>query len=268
MTPEEIDHRYHACVRIARSAGDLAKSYFNDLGSLKIEAKGVHDLVSAADRDVEAFIKRSITTQFPTDQCIGEESGGASGGASWVIDPIDGTGNFLRGVAHYCVSIAFVAGDQVEVGAIYDPSLDELFAAKRGAGATLNGRSIRTRSTIKLEEALVCVGFSSQSPLEAFLSGFRSLLDRNVDFRRIGSAALGLANVAAGRFDAFWQLHLHAWDVLAGMLLVQEAGGWMNDFLAGGGLENGNFTLACAAGVKDELIALLPAPSQSSDKSP
>src|SRR5262249_25819434 len=151
----------------------------------------------------------------------------------WVIDPIDGTHNFLRGYPHYCVSIAFLDGETIQVGAIHDPNLDTLFAAKRGAGSTINGRPMRVSTQSQLDHSIMCVGFSHSSPLPEFLGNFSKLIEKRCEFRRIGSAALGLAHVAAGHFDAFWQHNLHAWDVLAGILLVEEAGGSANRFLTG-----------------------------------
>lgn len=243
MLASDIEARHEACERIAREAGALARRYFDDVASIRIEMKGLQDQVSIADREVESLIKRRVAELFPNDVCLGEESGGVPGGAMWVIDPIDGTTNFLRGFPHYAVSIAFVANTDIEVGVIYDPSADDLYSARRGAGAKLNGRTIRARATEKLEEAVLCIGFSHNASIPDFISAVQQLLERGAEFRRIGSAALGLAHVAAGRFDAFWQKRLRAWDVLAGILLVREAGGRTNDFLANDGLERGNAAL-------------------------
>src|SRR5215813_2368916 len=164
MSPDEISARASLLVRVAREAGDLAKSYFEKLGSFEVESKGVQDYVSIADRATEDFIKNAIRTAFPGDACIGEESGGSEGDALWVIDPIDGTHNFLRGYPHYGVSIAFMSGGRIEAGAIYDPSLRDLYSARRGAGAFCNGKPLKVSRQTALDHAIVCVGFSHSSP--------------------------------------------------------------------------------------------------------
>jgi myo-inositol-1(or 4)-monophosphatase len=258
---EEIARRHRECCRIATEAGALAKQYFEDASSLAVESKGVQDYVSVADRTVEGLIRDRIASLFPGDRCFGEESGGDTsveeGCGLWVIDPIDGTHNFLRGYPHYGVSIACMIDGRVEVGAVHDPSMGQLFAAKRGAGATLNGEPMRVSRQDRLDQAILCVGFSHSSPLPNFFERFSRVIERRCEFRRIGSAALGLAHVAAGHFDAFWQMHLHSWDVLAGLLLVEEAGGRMNRFLVPRALEDGNETLGSNPPLFDELRQLL-----------
>lgn len=253
LSKAEIDARYTACLEIAREAGALGKKYFAEVGSLVVELKGMQDQVSVADREVEALIKKRIAEKFPGDLCIGEEYGGKVGDALWVIDPIDGTGNFVRGFPHWAVSIGFMSGGVIEVGAVYDPCAERMFAARRGGGATLNGVPMRVRSTAKTNEAVVCVGFSHSSSQPQWLEAVGNLIGAGCEFRRIGSAALGLAHTAAGHFDAFWQKKLAAWDVLAGILLVTEAGGRVNNFLGDGGLERGNTMLGACPGVYSEI---------------
>jgi myo-inositol-1(or 4)-monophosphatase len=256
LSADELDTRLKACIVIAKEAGALGKKYFADVASLSVELKGLQDQVSVADREVERLIKQRIAESFPGDVCIGEEYGGKPGDASWVIDPIDGTGNFVRGFPHWAVSIGFLAAGEIELGVVYDPCADRLFSARRGAGATLDGVRMRVRSTKKLEESVVCVGFSHSTPLPDFLGPTTQMLERGCEFRRVGSAALGLAHVAAGHFDAFWQKRLSAWDVLAGILLVREAGGVTNDFLANEGLTRGNTMLGACPGVYQELARI------------
>lgn len=253
MTPSELDARYAALLEIAREAGALGKKYFADLPSLTIELKGLQDQVSAADRDVEALIKKRVAERFPDDVCLGEEYGGKPGKSSWVIDPIDGTGNFVRGYPHWAVSIGFITDGIIELGAVYDPSAERMFAARRGRGATLNGAPMRVRTTQKTQESVVCVGFSHSSPKADFLGAMTNLVDLGCEFRRVGSAALGLAHVAAGHFDAFWQKKLSSWDVLAGILLVTEAGGRTNNFLANDGLVRGNTMLGACPGIYEAI---------------
>lgn len=256
LSPAELDARFEAACAIAREAGALAKRYFEDLASLTVESKGIQDLVSSADRDVEALIKRRVAERFADDEHIGEESGGTGARAVWVIDPIDGTTNFLRGVPIYVISIGFVAHGFVELGVIYDPSRDDLYAAQRGRGATLNGTPMRVRGTEALSSAVISLGFSHSSPFSSFVTKMERLVEHRAEFRRLGSAAMGLALVASGRYDAFWQLRLHSWDVVAGLLLVTEAGGRVNDFLADDGLHRGNVVLASTPALYDPLAGL------------
>lgn len=261
MSPEDLERRLGACREIAREAGAIARRHFEDVASLTVETKGVQDLVSVADREVEAAIKARIGALFPDDRSIGEESGGSGGDAVWVIDPIDGTTNFLRGIPHYAISIGFVAGGEAVLGVIYDPSMDHLYAARRGGGATCNGRPIRVRETHSLDHAVLSFGFSHQSPVEDFAARTRAVLEHKAEFRRLGSAALGLAYVAAGHLDGFWQKYLHSWDVVAGIALIHEAGGRTNDFLAGDGLLAGNVMLAATPALYDPLAELFGVPA-------
>jgi myo-inositol-1(or 4)-monophosphatase len=256
---EEIERRHDACVSIAKESGALAQRYFDEVKKLSVESKGVQDYVSEADRAVEKLIRDRLLALFPDDRFFGEESGlgEGDGGALWVVDPIDGTHNFLRGYPHYGVSIAFMADGKVETGALYDPSMRLLASAMRGHGARLNGSPIRVSNESRLDHAIVCVGFSHSSSLQPFEERFARLVERRCEFRRIGSAALGLLHVAAGHFDAFWQMHLHAWDVLAGLLIVDEAGGRTNPFLVGRALEEGNVVLAAGPAIYPELEKLL-----------
>ena len=173
----------------------------------------------------------------------------------WVVDPIDGTANFARGVPHFCVSIACVAAGKVEVGVIYNPMLDELFAARRGGGARLNGAPISASRAASLANASVEVGWNSRAGFAQYVDLLRRVASTGASPSRTGSGALAIAYVAAGRSDGFVEHHINAWDCLAGILLVSEAGGYVSDFLKGDGLTKGNALVACAPGVKDALIA-------------
>jgi myo-inositol-1(or 4)-monophosphatase len=172
-----------------------------------------------------------------------------------VVDPIDGTANFARSVPHFCVSIACVAGDKVEVGVIYDPMRDELFAGRRGGGARLNGAPLRASSANALASSSVEVGWNLRAGPEQFVNLLRRVASTGASPSRTGSGALALAYVAAGRREGFVEHHIHAWDCLAGVVLVTEAGGYVNDFLCGDGLTKGNPLIACASGVKEALVA-------------
>jgi myo-inositol-1(or 4)-monophosphatase len=210
------------------------------------------------DGETEAFIAERLLQVFPTDGFIGEESKARParvGGADWVVDPIDGTANFARAVPHFCVSIACIASGRVEVGVIYDPMRDELFAGRHGGGARLNGALMRASGASSLANSAVEVGWNLRAGPDQYVDLLRRVASTGASPSRTGSGALALAYVAAGRRDGFVEHHIHAWDCLAGILLVTEAGGYVNDFLRGDGLTKGNPLIACAPGVKDALIA-------------
>jgi myo-inositol-1(or 4)-monophosphatase len=173
----------------------------------------------------------------------------------WVIDPIDGTANFARGMPHFCVSIAFLRQGDLAIGVIYDPMADELFAARRGGGASCNGAPMSVSDTTDLARAVIELGWSTRRSTADYVAMLERVIHAGASFRRAGSGALGLAYVADGRQDGYCELHINSWDALAGLLLVQEAGGWTNDFLARDGLAQGNPVLAAAPGIKDALIA-------------
>ena len=260
MTESETAARFLAAEAVAREAGRLARRYFGDRDNLEIESKGTQDVVSIADRKVEDLICGRLGAAFPGDSFFGEEGGLApeadrGGHKLWVIDPIDGTANFVRGLPQWAVSIAYMRGGKVEIGVIYDPMADELYAARRGAGATRDGVAIRVSRCDDLARATVSIGFSYRRPVAAHVTAVRNALDATCEYRRTGAGSLGVAQVADGRFDAYLEAHVNAWDVLAGTLLVREAGGWTSDFLAGDGLLRGNPILACTPGIKDALIA-------------
>jgi myo-inositol-1(or 4)-monophosphatase len=252
----DLDRREQILRAVTIEAGELALDWFNRRDTLQVALKGPQDYASEADAAVEQLLARRLAEAVPEDQFLGEEGGGEVGERIWVVDPIDGTANFVRGMSRFCVSVAFVAGGEIQLGAIFSPVTDELFLARRGHGATLNGKPIRAARTDRLERASIEVGWSSRLPYAAYLEVVRRMLEAGVDFRRFGSGALGLANVADGRADAYFEQHINSWDCLAGILLVEEAGGRVNDFLAGDGLRRGNPVLAVAPGVADKIAAL------------
>ncbi|HET8726903.1 MAG TPA: inositol monophosphatase family protein, partial [Alphaproteobacteria bacterium] len=261
MNYETIITRFHAAQAFAREAGQLAVRLGRDRTVLGIESKGRQDLVTVADRAVEDLIRSRVRQQFGTDIVLGEEGGGRSSGASgeavWVVDPIDGTVNFARGLPGWCVSIGIVVDGRPEIGVIYDPVADELFAARHGDGATLNGATIHVRSQPSLDDAIIGLGFSYRRATGYHADHVRHLLDHGVEYRRLGSGALSLAYVADGRLDGYIEQHCNAWDVLGGIVLVREAGGWTNDFLAQDGLANGNLIFACAPELRADLLRLV-----------
>ena len=252
-----MDMRLLAAQAVAREAGAMARRRFLDQ-SFTIGFKGPQDFLTEVDGETETFIAERLLEIFPSDGFIGEESKArpaGEGGAAWVVDPIDGTANFARGVPHFCVSIACVAADKVEVGVIYDPMRDELFSSRRGGGARLNGALMRASAASELASSAIEVGWNTRAGPDQYVDLLSRVAVTGASPSRTGSGALALAYVAAGRRDGFVEHHINAWDCLAGILLVTEAGGYVNDFLRGDGLMRGNPLVACASGVKDALIA-------------
>lgn len=249
----DLDAREKAIADVAREAGELARDLFTK--PVQIKLKGLQDYLTEADGQVERMIVSRLKARFPNDAFLGEE-GGASGSsdALWVIDPIDGTANFAHGIPHFCISIAFMAGRELMLGAIAAPMYGELYRARLGKGAYLNDRPMRVNDAA-IGQAVIELGWSSRRPTRAYTSMVERVLATGATFLRAGSGALGLAYVAAGRTHGYCELHINSWDTLAGLLMVREAGGWTNDFLAGEGLMRGNAVLACAPGLKEALVA-------------
>lgn len=252
--------RYHFACELAQRAGREALSYFQRRDELQIEHKGGNrqDVVSIADRAVEALIRSAIQDAFPDDDFLGEESGGGAGSARccWVVDPIDGTSSFVNGLPTWCVAIGVVIDGSPQIGVIYDPNHQELFHACSGKGAWLNERQLQTHSASSLTEGLLGISSSPRTPpahLGAFLAG---LTEQGGQFVRVGSGALTTAWVAAGRLIGYYEYHMSPWDSLPGLVLTREAGGCSNDYLAGGGLQHGNRLLLGAPGVYDALESL------------
>jgi myo-inositol-1(or 4)-monophosphatase len=245
----------NVAVRAARAAGAIILRYMNRVDNLRIEEKASMDFASEVDRLAEAEITRELRRAFP-DHAILAEEGGRSGKSDkvWVIDPLDGTHNYLRGFPHFCVSIGFIDhGDPVHA-VIYDPLRDELFTASKGDGAFVNDRRMRVTKREGLAGALLATGFPyrQRDHLDGQLAMTRAFLAEAEDIRRTGSAALDLAYVAAARLDGFYEIGLKPWDMTAGCLLVREAGGHFADFSgkagipASGNLIAGNHHLVAA----------------------
>jgi myo-inositol-1(or 4)-monophosphatase len=216
---------------IAREAGALLMRYFHQ--HLKIEYKGDADLVTAADRAAEVLIRDCIRQQWPTHDVLGEEQGLSDQGSDyrWYVDPLDGTTNFAHGYPVFCVSMGLEHKGRRIAAVIYDPTRDELFSAEKGRGAHLNGEAMHVSKTAALKESLLATGFPShkrhKNPNIHF---YHQITLRTHGVRRAGSAALDLCNVAAGRFDGFWEFNLNPWDTAAGVLIVEEAGGTVTRF--------------------------------------
>ncbi|MBS3964711.1 MAG: inositol monophosphatase [Methylomonas sp.] len=220
-------------IRAARNAGDLIQRSAQNLDKLAIAQKSRNDYASEVDRMAEQEIIKVLRTAFPDHAILAEESGEHKGNDYvWIIDPLDGTTNYLHGFPHYAVSIALKLKNKLEIGVIYDPHRDELFTAERGGGAMLNNRRIRVSKQNSLRGALIGTGFpfKTMEHIEAYLGMFRSVCGDTAGIRRAGAAALDMAYVACGRLDAYWEIGVKEWDIAAGVLLIQEAGGVATDF--------------------------------------
>ncbi|HKJ10140.1 MAG TPA: inositol-1-monophosphatase [Gammaproteobacteria bacterium] len=223
-------------VRAARTAGDLIVRHLDRVDQLTVKSKHRNDFVTEVDRQAEQAIIRVLRKAYPDHGILAEESGTQAGDDyCWIIDPLDGTTNFLHGFPQFAVSIALRHQGRLEQGVVYDPLRQELFTATRGSGAQLNNRRIRVGRLTGLEGALLGTGFpfKMQEYLDAYLAMFRTLFMDTAGIRRAGAAALDLAYVAAGRLDGFWEIGLKPWDMAAGALLIQEAGGIVGDFTGG-----------------------------------
>lgn len=221
-------------VKAARQAGDIINFASRDLGQLKIQTKSFNDFVSEVDQAAEKTIIDTLKSAYPDHGFLGEEGGDINETAEniWIIDPLDGTTNFLHSFPQYCVSIALQQKGVITQAVIYDPVHNDLFTATKGRGAFLNDKRIRVGSRIKLQEALISTGFPFRefSYLDTYMDMLKDMIKNTTGIRRPGSAALDLAYVAAGFSDGFFELNLSAWDIAAGALLVQEAGGIVGDF--------------------------------------
>jgi myo-inositol-1(or 4)-monophosphatase len=254
---QPLDHRLTVALRVARAAGELGLRHFRSLELLSIESKGHQDLVSNADREVELFVRAEFAKEFPEDGIVGEEHAPATGtsGHVWVIDPIDGTANFVRGIPAWCVVIACVHDGVTELGVIHEPSTGETFSATRGGGAHLNGCLISASSAVSLTEGSVGTGSSNRKPLQHVVDLIALLSAEGGVFFRNASGALMLAYVASGRLLGYCEEHMNAWDCLAGLLMIEEAGGRIvppaPDVVA-----EGTLVIAGGAAIFPKLLAL------------
>ena len=255
-------------VKAARRAGRIILRSLDRLDQVSVEEKGRNDFVSDVDRMAEADIVDTIHHFYPNHHIVAEERGGALGGGSdakefeWIIDPLDGTANYLHGHPQFAVSIAARQNGRMQHAVIFDPLRDEMYSASRGRGAQLNGRRIRVTHQRKLRRALLATGspFRQAAQLDPWMRTLNALLPRVADIRRCGCASLDLAFVACGRLDGYWESDLGAWDIAAGSLLVREAGGLTTDFQGQQNfLETGQIISANRL-IFNDLIALLSNP--------
>ena len=256
LVDNAIDLRGRAAraVQIARRVGRAASSQREEMGAsgLAVTAKGLQDFVTVADRAAEDTIRRMLTKHYPEDGFVGEETGGSPSDAFWVVDPIDGTTNFIRGFRHWGVSMAFVADGQVQIGVIYDAALDKVFWAIRGGGAFKERQPIQVSQGTDPTRAMAILGHSRRTSFDDYLAVSRHLYERGIDYRRMGAAAIGLARVADGIADLYFERHLNAWDMLAGALIAQEAGADVYMPKLDVALGEGGAILAGAPGLADE----------------
>jgi myo-inositol-1(or 4)-monophosphatase len=240
-----------------RRAGDIQRQAFG--GSFEIRKKGTIDLVTEVDLAVERMIRALVAERHPGHDVLAEEMGGPEGGATspycWICDPLDGTTNFAHGLPIFCSTVALEVNGRLEAGAVYDPTRDELFTAERAGGAFLNGARLRVSGASTLIDALLVTGFpySVQQKPDEMLGLFGRFLARSRAVRRLGSAALDICYVAAGRMDGFWEEGLNAWDIAAGVLIVEEAGGLVTDLSGGPFVLRSGRILASNGLVHDEM---------------
>lgn len=260
----DLASRYALACNIAREAGERAYRMFVNRAALEVEHKGLQDVVSLADREVENLVRERVGAAFPDDAFLGEETAAEAGTSLlservvWIVDPIDGTSCFLNGMHAWCVSIGVLIDGEPAIGAVFDPNSGELFHAAAGCGAFVNEAPIRTADACSVRDGVVGVGFSHRVAPAAFVPFLDRLLTDGGMFIRNGSGALMIAYVAAGRLIGYYEPHINSWDCAAGIVLVREAGGTVNDFLNGNGLLTGNPIVAAGDGfypVLAELIA-------------
>lgn len=236
-------------VQAALKAGKSLTRDFGEVQNLQVSLKGPGDYVSQADRKAEKIVREELLKARPTYGFLGEESDeitGTDGAHRWIVDPLDGTTNFLHGIPLFCTSIALERSGEIVAGVVYNPATDDLFTAERGGGAFVNDRRLRVSGRKKLSDSVIGCGVPHLGRPQhgRFLVQLRHVMGEVAGVRRLGSPALDLAYVAAGRFDGFWEEHLSPWDVAAGIILVKEAGGFISELDGGGNIIEGGSIVA------------------------
>ncbi|WP_438463080.1 inositol monophosphatase family protein [Marinomonas sp. PE14-40] len=256
LVEDAVVARFDLAKQVIKTAGELALDYFERREELVIETKAEpQDVVSIADKNVEQIILRQIQEAYPKDNFLGEEQGILKGDNDylWVVDPIDGTSCFVHGMPSWCISIALMQADKIAFGLVYDPNADELFTALSGNGCQVNGKAVKALNIDSVQAGVMGVGTSHRVSSTHCLHFLQGLLDEGGMFIRNGSGALMLAYVAAGRLIGYYEPHINSWDCLAGLILVQEAGGSTNRFLENDGLLEGNSILVSAKKIHHQL---------------
>ncbi len=260
---DEVDARLTVAVDVARIAGAHALTHFLNRDRLKVECKhDLQDVVSIADREVEQLIFKHIGERFPHDGFLGEEYGLKLGSSpfTWAVDPIDGTAPFLHGMPNWCVSIALLRDGDLVMGVICAPCHDELYVAAKGRGAALNGKPLVIDVKRTVQNGMTGIGASLHIPPAKIGAAVQTLLELGGSFIRNGSGALMLAYVAAGRLAGYYEPYLRAWDCLAGLCLVSEAGGWHSEFpTEGEAITEGAPVLAAGPGAKQDILRIAAA---------
>ncbi len=249
-------------VKAARRAGRGLKRDLGEIENLQVSLKGPANFVSAADRRAEQVIYEELSKARPGYGFLGEEGGtrpGSDASHTWIVDPLDGTTNFLHGIPHFSISIALQREDQIVAGLIYNPANDELYVSERGKGAYLNDQRLRVAARRTLADGVIACGLPhrGRGDLELWRSEAAAVQPRVAGLRRFGSAALDLAYVAAGRFDGYWERDLSPWDLAAGMMIVREAGGIVTDMAGDGDILKSGTVLAGNEFIHRELLGLL-----------
>jgi myo-inositol-1(or 4)-monophosphatase len=261
LDDQALQARYACAKALAMEAAQRALGPYHQRDQLVVGHKGdeLQDLVSAVDKDVEAFIKTRLAELFPEDGFLGEETGGAALNARciWVVDPVDGTSCFVNGLHSWCVSIGLLVDGQPWLGAVADAVHDELFHALVGQGAWVNDQRLCVHSAVDVRHGVMGVGTSHRRGKEHFIPFVSQLLEQGGTFIRNGSGALMIAYAAAGRLIGYYETHINSWDCLAGLVLVSEAGGVTNDFLRNDGLVNGNSLLVAAPRIYEQVASMI-----------
>ncbi len=246
----------------ALDAGEILLQHFGNIPEEMIRRKSQNDFLSFVDEESERVIIETIRSRYPQHSFLAEEGGSIESESPyrWIIDPLDGTKNYLSGIPVFAVSIALEYKGELVLGVIYDPVHNEMFIAERGKGAWLNDRRLQVSTKSGLQESLIATGFPFKAKqfLPQYLKAFEEIFTRAIGIRRAGAAAIDLAWLAAGRFDGFWELGLQPWDVAAGAVLIREAGGEISDFWGGEGFLFNHYLMAGNKSVHKELTGILP----------
>lgn len=248
-------------VDLSKEAGQFLKSMTGKLTEGMIETKGQMDFVTDVDKKTEKMVLDGLSRILPDSGFIAEEGTYTHRGEvyNWIVDPLDGTTNFIHGVSPFCISIALMENEELVIGVIYDPIRDECFTAWKNGPSQLNGRTFHASSSSTLSQALVATGFpyTDFTLIDAYMASLRELMTCTHGIRRLGSAAVDLAYVACGRYDAFWEYHLKPWDVAAGTVIIRQAGGQVSDFKGGQDYLFGETFVATNGHIHDEFLAVL-----------
>jgi len=260
FTSAELARLELAAISAAREAGAVLRARFREERPLDVERKGIHDFVTEVDRAAEAAIVDRLGATWPDVPVQAEEGSPEAAGAPrrWIVDPLDGTTNFIQGVGTFGVSIGLRDEDGLAVGVVYDPVHDEMFHAVRGAGARRNGLAIRVAGKTDLHDAVIATGFPYRyfDKLDGYVAALRAFMTSTAGVRRAGAAALDLVHTACGRYDGFFEVGLAPWDVAAGALIVVEAGGTVTDCAGGASFVESGEIVAAGPGVHDALLAV------------